>query len=75
MPGVADYWDVALWVVAGYFAVVTLVRLMRYQRDMLVRRFRAQVAMRRRHRSEPLAQRASQPGNVETNSGRHKPAA
>jgi hypothetical protein len=74
MLRVADYWDVALWVVAGYFAVVTLVRLMRYQRDVLVARFRAQVALRRQHRSE-LAQRASQPGNVETHSGRHKPAA
>lgn len=75
MLRVADYWDVALWVVAGYFVVVTLVRLMRCQRDMLVSQFRAQVALRRQHRSEPLAKRSSQPDNAETTPGRHKPAA
>jgi hypothetical protein len=41
-------WDLALWVVAAYVAVTALVRLMAYERDHLILRFRAQVARRRR---------------------------
>lgn len=75
MLAVADYWDVALWLVAGYIAVVTLVRLMRHWRDLLTGQFRAQVALRRRHSGEPSAHSSSESDNLESSSGRHKPAA
>lgn len=57
-----EYVDVALWVVAGYVAVVTLTRHVVYQRDMLVARFRAQVAdERRRHAQLVLERRGREP--------------
>ncbi len=49
-----DYWDVALWAVAGYIAVVTLVRLMVYHRDRLVSQFRNE-REHERHRRAGLA--------------------
>lgn len=38
-----DRWDVALLVVAGYFAVMTLVRLMIRRREQLVVQLRARM--------------------------------
>jgi hypothetical protein len=45
-------WDLALWVVAAYVAVVSLVRLMAYERDHLILRFRAQVERKRRRNAQ-----------------------
>ncbi len=42
--GTMDNWDVTLLVVAGYLAVVALVRLMTRKRDQMVDDFRRQVA-------------------------------
>lgn len=42
--GAMDTWDVTLLVVAGYLAVVALVRLMARHRDQLLGDFRRQVA-------------------------------
>jgi hypothetical protein len=43
-----DHWDLALWAVAGYLAVVTLTRLMVCQRDRLVAQARAEWQLERR---------------------------
>jgi hypothetical protein len=48
----ANAWDLALWVVAAYVAVVSLVRLMTYERDHLILRFRAQVQRKRRRNAQ-----------------------
>ncbi len=42
--GAMDNWDITLLVVAGYLAVVALVRLMGRHRDQLLDDFRRQVA-------------------------------
>jgi hypothetical protein len=42
--GAMDNWDITLLVVAGYLAVVALVRLMARHRDQLLGDFRRQVA-------------------------------
>ena len=55
-----EYADVAHWVVAGYLAVVTLARLVVYQRDKLVARFRAQVADERRRHAQLVLERKRQ---------------
>jgi hypothetical protein len=52
-----DHWDLALWAVAGYMAVVTLVRLMVCQRDRLVDQVRAERERDRRRRAQPVRQR------------------
>lgn len=76
-----DSWDLALGVLAGYFAVVMLVRLMRQRRGALAARFCLQAAAWRRRHGGPSAQRPAQPDNsaepddIPTSSHRHKPAA
>jgi hypothetical protein len=47
-----DHWDLALWAVAGYLAVVTLVRRMIGHRDRLVAQARADWKIERRRRSQ-----------------------
>lgn len=47
-----DPWGLALWAVAAYLAVVSLVRLMVFHRDRLVVRFRAQIEAERRRQAE-----------------------
>ncbi len=48
-----DGWDLALLAVAGYVAVMTLVRLMRRRRDAVLQQFREQVeAEQKRKRDE-----------------------
>ena len=37
-------WDVGILAIAGYVAIVMLVRLMRHRRDQIVSRLQAQVA-------------------------------
>jgi hypothetical protein len=41
--GAMDNWDVTLLVVAGYLAVVALVRLMTRKRDQMLAEFRDQI--------------------------------
>ncbi len=45
-------WMVALWAVAAWLAVFSLVRLMAAERDRLVARFRAQMQSERRRQAE-----------------------
>jgi hypothetical protein len=52
-------WDVALFVVAGYIAVVSLVRLMVGRRDTLTRQVREEFE-RQRSETERLAEEAEQ---------------
>ncbi len=56
--GSMDGWDVALLVVAGYVAVVTLVRLMVRRRDQMLDEFRRDVAKEKARRE--LDQRKQQ---------------
>jgi hypothetical protein len=42
--GTMDNWDVTLLIVAGYLAVLTLVRLMARHRDQMLGEFRRQIA-------------------------------
>ena len=50
MLGEVDLFEVALWTVAAYLAVVSLVRLMAMHRERLLARFRAErQTERRRH--------------------------
>ncbi len=52
-------WDVALFVVAGYIAVVSLVRLMVGRRDTLTRQVRDEFK-RQRSENERIAEEAEQ---------------
>jgi hypothetical protein len=47
-----DGWEIALWVIAGYFAIVPLVRMMLARRERLVVEFRARMAQERRRRKQ-----------------------
>ncbi|MBI3466256.1 MAG: hypothetical protein HY000_24850 [Planctomycetes bacterium] len=47
-----DGWEVALWVFAGYLAIVPLVRMMLARRERLVVEFRARMAEERRRRKQ-----------------------
>jgi hypothetical protein len=58
-----DYWDVALWAVAGYIAVVTLARLVVYYRDRLVNRARDHVAAERRRHAALVHEHKRQDSN------------
>jgi heme exporter protein D len=49
--GNMDGWDVALLAMAGYVALVTLVRLMIHRRDQLLREFRRKL-QEEQHRKE-----------------------
>jgi hypothetical protein len=46
-----DGWDLTLLVVAGYLAVVTLVRLMAHRRDQMLDEFRRELK-KEKHRQE-----------------------
>jgi hypothetical protein len=47
-----DGWEIALWIAAGYAAVVPLVRMMVTKREGLLVKFRAQMAGEKRRRKE-----------------------
>ena len=54
-------WEVAIWLVAAYLAVKSLVRLMRHRRDQLVAELQTQVvAERARKRAEKRRERQRQ---------------
>lgn len=64
-----DPWEVALWAVAVYLAVASLVRLMTFHRDRLVVRFHAEIQSRRRRQAQSVQQRrqratANRPGGT-----------
>lgn len=56
--GNMDGWDIALFVAAGYLAVVWLVRLMGRQRDQLVGQLRHEMAHERKKRKRAQAEAA-----------------
>ena len=47
--GTFDNWDVTLLIVAGYLAVVALVRLMARHRDQMLEDLRRQIANKKKH--------------------------
>ncbi len=55
-----DPWDLALLAVAGYIAVVSLVKLMTLRRDKLVTQFRAEVEAERVWQAELARQQKRQ---------------
>jgi hypothetical protein len=52
-----DPWEIALWAVASYLAVVSLVRLVKFHRRRLVARFREQLLTERRRQQELILKR------------------
>jgi len=56
--GNMDPWDIALLTVAGYVAVLSLVRLMRRQRDRLMDEFRHQFEKEQKRKKKEAAQQA-----------------
>ena len=46
-----DRWSIALWVVAGYIAVVALMRLMAHKRSQVMAQFRDEVEKEKRRRN------------------------
>ena len=46
-----DAWDIALYMAAGYVAVIALVRLMLQERDRLVQRFRSEMQAERQRQA------------------------
>ncbi len=52
-----DPWEIALWLVATYLAVVSLVRLMAHHRERLVDRRRAQLRFERHRLAEDILAR------------------
>jgi hypothetical protein len=65
-----DLWDLALWAVAGYLAVVTLVRLMVCQRDRLVADARADWEVERRRRIRLARERRRDETKAKSPAGR-----
>jgi len=53
-----DSWSIALWVVAGYIAVVALMRLMAHKRREVVAEFRGEVEKEKARRKAAAAQQA-----------------
>jgi hypothetical protein len=50
-----DSWNIALWVVAGYFAVVALMRLMAHKRNEVMAEFRGEVEKEKSRRKAAAA--------------------
>jgi hypothetical protein len=55
-----DGWSIALWVVAGYIAVVALLRLMTQKRDEVMAEFRGEVEKEKNRRKAAAAKEANQ---------------
>lgn len=55
--GSMDGWDLVLFVVAGYLAAVTLVRLMIRRRDQMLDEFRKEVEQQKRRGEAPKGTR------------------
>jgi hypothetical protein len=52
MMGAMDNWDVTLLIVAGYLAVIALVRLMARHRDQLLGDLRRQMAAEKKRKRD-----------------------
>ncbi len=61
-----DSWNIALWVVAGYIAVIALMRLMAHKRNEVMAEFRGEVEKEKSRRKAAAAK--------ETRSARGKAA-
>jgi hypothetical protein len=48
--GTMDNWDITLLIVAGYLAIVALVRLMARHRDQMLEDLRRQIASKKKHK-------------------------
>jgi hypothetical protein len=57
-----DPWELALWAVAAYLAIVSLVRLVRFHRQRLVARFREQLQSKRRRQQSLILTRKERAG-------------
>ena len=55
-----DSWSIALWVVAGYIAVVALMRLMAHKRNEVMAEFRGEVE-KEKSRRKAAAKEAKPP--------------
>jgi hypothetical protein len=53
-----DSWSIALWVVAGYVAVVALMRLMAHKRNEVMAEFRGEVEKEKNRRKVAAAKEA-----------------
>jgi hypothetical protein len=53
-----DGWSIALWVVAGYIAVVALLRLMAHKRNEVMAEFRGEVEKEKSRRRVAAAKEA-----------------
>ena len=53
-----DSWSIALWVVAGYVAVVALIRLMAHKRTEVMAEFRGEVEKEKIRRKAAAAKQA-----------------
>jgi len=53
-----DSWSIALWVVAGYIAVVALMRLMAHKRNEVMAEFRGEVEKEKTRRKNAAAKQA-----------------
>jgi hypothetical protein len=53
-----DGWSIALWVVAGYVAVVALLRLMAHKRQEVMAEFRSEVEKEKTRRKTAAAKQA-----------------
>jgi hypothetical protein len=56
-----DSWSIALWVVAGYVAVVALMRLMAHKRNEVLAEFRGEVEKEKQRRKAAAAKEAKPP--------------
>ncbi len=50
-----DSWNIALWVVAGYIAVIALMRLMAHKRNEVMAEFRGEVEKEKSRRKAAAA--------------------
>jgi len=53
-----DNWSIVLWVVAGYVAVVALMRLMTHKRNEVMAEFRGEVEKEKSRRKADAAKQA-----------------
>ena len=60
MLGTMSSWDVALLAVAGYVAVVSLVRLMLRRRDQLLADFREQIQLEKQRKAREEKKRKAE---------------
>ncbi len=58
--GFMDGWDIALLVIAGYVAVVALIRLMTRRRDQMIDEFREEVEKEQNRKAAQRRREAQQ---------------